>query len=691
MNLSRSPLSVSGLAMLAMFASACGGGEETGATPPPAAPAPPAPVATAPAAPPKATIDYGALERDEVNRRALHHNLPLYWVADKNDNKSVDPDEVVSLLFYSGNGTRNAPRWVENGKFTPAFEAAFSKLLQGEPAPKADLSAAEGERRKLIAQDLDQGFPTLVRSDLTALSADEKNFVRHVFAAADLVDTLYLTQKGVLGLEKNLPADDPASAALFFRNRGPKCAAPKTEKNPACNAIPGTTKVPVDVYPRPLQTQAKFCETLEKAPNAKKLLEPFSAVREIGGKLEPVPYGQAYKELTSAIANELRAAAGALTDAKESALKAYVTAAAQAFTDDNWLPADEAWSKMNAQNSKFYLRIGPDETYWEPCAHKAGFHVAFALINRDSLIWQEKLTPVQQEMEQNLATRIGAPYKARKVTFHLPDFIDIIINTGDDRQPIGGTAGQSLPNWGPVANEGRGRTMVMSNLFADPDSLRFRRRASESLLTKSTMGLYDDDPKASLLSVILHEATHNLGPHADYVYQGKTGPQAFGGSIAAMMEELKAQTGALYFTDFLKKKNIISAEVAMRSYVSTLGWTFGQISRGMYTSTGERKPYSQLAAIQLGILMDEGAVTFDPNAPAANGKDQGAFTVHPEKMVAAVEKMAKTVGAIKAAGNKDAALALTKKYVDGKLVPIELIITRVLREPKAALVYAVDL
>jgi len=677
------------LASFAAYAAACGGSEETGA-PPPATPAAPSPGAGASAAAPVAAPNYSALGRDEVNRLAVRHNLPLYWVADKNQNHAIDPDEVVSLLFYSGAGTSKAPRWVENGRFTPAFDAAFTKILQGEPTAKTNLSAAEVERRRLVGEDLDQGFPTLVRSDLTGLSAEDKSFARHIFAASDLVDTLYLTQKGVLSLAKDLPADDPSSAALFHRNRGPNCASPKMEKVPACTAIPGAAPL-VDVYPRTVEAQPKFCEALDKAPNAKKLLEPFSVVRDNGGKLEPVPYSQAYKETMSAIASELRAAAAALSDPKESALKAYAAAAAQSFTDDNWVPADEAWSKMNAQNSKFYLRIAPDETYWEPCAQKAGFHVAFALINRDSLAWQDKLSPVQQEMEQVLATRIGGPYKARKVTFHLPDFIDIVINAGDDRQPIGGTAGQSLPNWGPVANEGRGRTVAMSNLFADSDSLRFRRQQAESLFTKETLALYDDDPKASLLSIILHEATHNLGPASEYAYKGKTGPQAFGGPLAAMMEELKAQTGALFFTDFVKKKNIVSADAALRSYVSSIVWAFGQISRGMYTPAGERKAYGQLAAIQLGFLMEEGAVSFDPNAQAANGKDKGAFTVQPEKLVPAIEKLTKTVGLIKATADKNGALALTKKYVDGKVVPLDTIAERMLRQPKASLVYAVDL
>ncbi|WP_394829743.1 hypothetical protein [Pendulispora albinea] len=678
---------------LAWGAPACGGPTETVGPPaaPPPGPADKNPADTASTAPAARTApNYAALGRDEVNRLAVRHNLPLYWVADKNQNRAMDPDEVVSLLFYSGTPIAKTPRWVENGKFTPAFDTAFAKLLQGEPPAPSGAAAGELERRKLVAEDLDQGYVSLVQTDLTGLSAEEKTFARHIFAASDLIDTLYLTQKGVLGLSKDLPADDPASAALFYRNRGPKCAGPKTEKNPACSAIPGAAPL-VDVYPRALQSQAKFCDTLEKNPNSKKLLDPFTVVRDNGGKLEPVPYSQAYKDTMAAIAGELRAAAAALVDPKEAALKAYTAAAAQAFLDNDWFRADEAWAKMSAQNSKYYLRIGADETYWEPCSHKAGFHVSFALINRDSLAWQAKLAPVQQEMEKSLAARIGGPYKERKVSFHLPDFIDIVINAGDDRQPIGGTAGQSLPNFGPVAGESRGRTMVMSNLFSDPDSLRFRRKQAESLLSKETMAIYQDDSKASLLTVILHEATHNLGPAAKYSYKGQTTQQAFGGGLASMMEELKAETGAFYFAELLKKRSIIAADAAHRAHLQGVIWAFGQISRGMYAPTGERKPYGQLAAIQLGFLMDEGAISFDPAALAANGEDKGAFTLHPDKFGAAADKLMKVVGQAMATGDKNAVLALTKKYVDGKLVPMDAITERVTRQPKASLVYAVDL
>src|SRR6185295_10347265 len=132
-----------------------------------------------------------------------------------------------------------------------------------------------------------------------------------------------------------------------------------------------------------------------------------------------------------------------------------------------------------------------DETYFEPCNHKAGFHVSFARINQDSVKWQKMLDPLKAEMEGALAALAGPPYKARSVTFHLPDFIDVVLNAGDSRNATGATIGQSLPNWGPVANDGRGRTVAMTNLYTDADSRAALREEVDSLFCKGAV-----DPEA---------------------------------------------------------------------------------------------------------------------------------------------------------------------------------------------------
>src|SRR5688572_10382415 len=206
-------------------------------------------------------------------------------------------------------------------------------------------------------------------------------------------------------------------------------------------------------------------------------------------------------------------------------------------------------------------------------------------------------------MEQQIAQRAGAPYAARKVGFQLPDFIDIVINAGEDRAPLGAVIGQSLPNWGPVANEGRARTLVMTNLYQDPDSRAAGRAQAESVLDAPSMRAYAGTSEPGLVGTILHEATHNLGPAHEYKIGGKTAAALFGGPTAAVMEELKAQTGALFLIEMLRGRKLISDELAVQSYADAIVWALGHISQGMYTATREPKTYGQVAAIHMGYLL----------------------------------------------------------------------------------------
>ncbi len=632
--------------------------------------------------------DLGALSRDDFNRLAARLNLPLFWRADSDEDGVVDPDEVVALLFHPTRG-----QWVADGWFTPAFLEAFDRMgaLAVETDPHAALADPERTRRRLVDQELDQGYPTLVYNDLSSLGPEESLFLSHMLAAGALIDELYAVQRGSAALAAQLPADDPASTSLFRRNHGVTCIQPATQGEPLCSPIPGSPFQPVDSYPAVLQVAPGFCAELVDHEDADLLLAPFTVVRELDGELRPQPITEAYAGPMAAVAQELRAAADALEPLEtEEALRTYLRAAADSFESNDWEPADEAWSRMNADNSAWYVRVAPDEVYWDPCAQKAGFHMTLARINPDSLRWQQRLVPVQQQMEDELAALIGSPYAAREVTYHLPDFIDIITNHGDDRDAWGATLGQSLPNWGPVANEGRGRTVAMTNLYTDPDSLRVHRDQAEALLDAAAMAMATDDPEADLIGTILHEAAHNLGPSHEYQVDGETDDQVFGGPLATTMEELKAQTAALWYVDFLLREGLITPEFARQSYTASVLWCFNHISRGMYTDSGRPKPYAHVSAIHVGMLLDEGALRWDPEAAAANGRDQGAFSIDHDKLPAVIDGMMRQVGAIKATGDRAAAEALVTRYVDGDLVPQAVISERVRRHPKATFIYALD-
>jgi len=643
----------------------------------------PAVTSQAEAGPPAFVHDQ--ISRTDFNRWSAKLDMPFYWAAGDDD---VLQPSGLHLLF--GVEAPERDHWVEGGRFTSAFEAEYRALVaaqRGERTADA-LEAAEQARRAAVERELDQGNPTLIAWDFSESADPDRALVEHVLASARIIEDLYARQKGVA----KLPApSDPASRRMVHRNQGPFCVAPATESDPDCRALPDAERI-FGLYPTKLQSREDFCGILAKRRNADALLDPFTVVRVKDGKLRSVPYHEAYATPMKEVAQHLRAAAG-VQPPEEAALIRYLEAAAKAFEDGSWMEADEAWAAMNAENSRWYLRIGPDEVYFEPCNRKAAFHVSFARINQDSLAWQAKLDPVKQEMENALSALAGRAYRARKVSFHLPDFIDIVINAGDSRKPHGATIGQSLPNWGPVANEGRGRTVAMTNLYTDPDSQRTLTTQAESLLCAETMEVFSADPAPQIMSTVLHEAAHNLGPAHEYEVRGKTDDEIFGGPLASTFEELKAQTSALYLASWLAEKGIIEEAIARKAHVRDLAWAFGHISRGMYAASGQPKPYSQLAAIQLGFLMDEGAVRWLAEDRAANGIDTGCFQVDLPVMEAAAEKLERRVLVIKGKGLKRGADRLVAEYVDAesRQATMQVIQERWLRAPKATFVYSIRL
>ncbi len=633
--------------------------------------------------------------RGDFNRIAAELDLPLFWSADRNGNGAIEPDEVAVLWGIDPAAPRAV--WIAGGHFTDRFRRAYALVARTHRDGARDptgLDAAERARRAAVRKELSQGRPTLVATALSDAMPAEKAFARHILAAADVIERLYARQMGATGWLAKVPANDPASRMLLFRNRGPRCVAPLTQGDPDCTAVPGLPRGKLSgLYPRDLLARDGFCDALAASPD-KSLSDPFTVVLGRAAAPRSAPYQVAYRADMEAVSRELEAAARVMTDPAEAALHDYLLADAKAFRDGNWWPADEAWARMSVRNSRWYLRIAPDEVYGEPCNSKALFHVSFGRIDRKSLRWQDALDPLKNEMEAELARLAGPPYAARQVSFHLPDFVDVVLNAGDSRSPHGATVGQSLPNFGPVANEGRGRTVAMTNFYKDPDSLAVTRAQAESLLCPAAMKLYSDDPEPGLMSTVLHEAAHNLGPAHQYRVDGRIDRELFGGPLASTLEELKAQTAALHFADWLAERKAIRREEADRAHLRDLVWMFGQIAAGMVTEEGQPRSYSQLAAIQLGHLVRTGAVTWRAGETAANGKDAGCLAVAFDALPAAVRDLMARVAGIKARGDRVGAESLVKDYVEAtgeQRRLLDAISERMRRFPRASFVYEVRL
>ncbi len=644
--------------------------------------------ASAAAADPPAPTRFDRIERLAFNRRAVEINQPLFWRADSNGNGALDPAELVVTWTHAP----LARTELVNGKneFTPKFRAIYERMLRLDDAGK--LGPPERKRREAVRVELSQGRPTLVESDFSGSTDAEKRLVTHLLGAAVGIEHLYARQNGTAGLEAKIPPDDAASAAMFFRNQGPFCKAAKTENDPACWAFLEPRRPAFGLYPEEIQKDKSFCELLGKQKNAARLTDHFGIVvrGDAPNTFRPLKYSEAYKDDMEAVAKELTAASSELDD-DEAALRSYLNAAAKAFRDDDWERANDAWVAMSGGHSKYYLRVGPDEVYFEPCAWKAAFAFTFARINKDSLAWARRIDPVKQELEDEVARLSGKPYQARQVRFKLPDFIDIVLNAGDNRLALGANGGQSLPNWGRVAARG-GRTMIMSNLDDDADGQKVQMERMSSLWCRATMGTVSTDPKYEVIGIVLHEAAHNLGPTREYRVRGQVDQAVFGGPLALMLEELKADTVGIYFPAELVRRKVITQRDADLAQTQQVTWAFARVAEGMYDSQGRPNAYSHLASIQLGVLQRAGALEWKAGETAANARDRGCFEVRWDKWPAAVSDLAKRVLRIKSRGDRRGAERLKKEWVDDDndwKKTRQVIAERWRRAPKASYVFSV--
>ncbi len=621
---------------------------------------------------------YPALKRLDFNNLAVENKIPVYWYSDESNPGILDPNELVTV----GTDTKLS-KYVKGSSFTKEFENVYGMLVNSK-------------RHELVKYELKQGRPTLIYTDLSNASKNDKAIVSHIVNASKIIEKLYQIQKGGWQVKSHIPKNDLASNALYKRNQGVWCEAPETENSPFCTADPTFASRKSDAYPENLTHDAKMCEMLRNEPNGKELMNPFTVVRNNKNSkgFRAVPLTEVYAQDMKKIARELKKAAAIVDPVKENAFRNYLLAAAEGFETNNWEQADEAWSKMSPDNSKWYLRIAPDEVYFDPCQVKAGFHVSFALISKDSKVWKEKLMPLRKEMENKLAKLIGPSYKARDVSFQMPEFIDIVLNAGDSRDNLGATVGQSLPNWGPVAKEGRGRTVAMTNFYTDPDSMKISKHRAALYFGPKTLKYFNPGKKISLLNTVLHEAVHNLGPHKDSGPKGKSSEEVFGGRMASILEELKAQTGSLWFVKYLNEKGLIDKERLYSQYVSDIFWCFNHLSRGLFTAGGNPKVYSQLSAVQIGTFIKDGALKRVQVTDPETKEKSWRFEIEFPRLEKSVEKLMKKVSMIKAQGNLRGANQLVSYYVKGKglaTIPLNEIGERFRKFTKASFYYSVKL
>ncbi|MCX7959488.1 MAG: hypothetical protein N3B13_10625, partial [Deltaproteobacteria bacterium] len=160
------------------------------------------------------------ISQTDFNRLAQMSGIPVFWAEDSKNEGILDPGELVIL-----GADEKTEKWISKGKFTAGFESAYRKII-------------DMKRDETVREELNQGIPTLVQTDFSNADPKDKEFVKQMLKIGKMIEELHMKQRGSFHLIGKIKNTVGPAKALFERNQGPWCYAPKTEKDSFCNAFP---------------------------------------------------------------------------------------------------------------------------------------------------------------------------------------------------------------------------------------------------------------------------------------------------------------------------------------------------------------------------------------------------------------------------------------------------------------------
>ena len=235
----------------------------------------------------------------------------------------------------------------------------------------------------------------------------------------------------------------------------------------------------------------------------------------------------------------------------------------------------------------------------------------------------------------------------------------------------------------------------MTNLYTDPDSKAQLREQAASLLCKATARRLATTRQAPLLSRRCSTRRRTTWARRTSTRcDGKKASEVFGGPLSQHAGGAQGADRALFFAGWLAEQGAYRRADASqrRAHPRHRLGLRPHLARHVH---GERppKPYSQLAAIQLGFLMSSRRSPGRPRSSAANGKDKGCFEVEIAKWKPAQDELARIVLGAKARGDRALAEKTRDRWIGDGTAWAErrnVIQQRWLRAPKASFVYSID-
>ena len=244
---------------------------------------------------------------------------------------------------------------------------------QNNPPQKEDVKGELNTMKKNIQKYVS----VKLTSDISHLSANEKQMLKLLFDASKLMDDIFWMQNVGNKDEFLASVSDPDAKKFAAINYGPW-----DEMDNLKPFVEGYGEKPAgaEFYPHDM-TKEEFEKYAD--PNKKSLYTVIR--RNEKGELITLWYHEAFKTQVDQAAELLRKASKLSDDAS---FANYLELRAEALLTDNYQPSDFAW--LDVKNSNVDLVIGPIENYTDQLFGYKAAQEAYILIK--DKVWSEKLS-----------------------------------------------------------------------------------------------------------------------------------------------------------------------------------------------------------------------------------------------------------------------------------------------------------
>lgn len=470
-------------------------------------------------------------------------------------------------------------------------------------------------------------------TDLSTLSPTDKQILRLLLQAAQLMDDAYKQQRHPTydRLRVKLPED--ATRRYFDINYGPYDQLDGNKP-----FVEGVSPKPEGLYFYPEDmTKAEFEALKNPLKN-----NPYTViVRGKDGKLYTVWYHEKWAVLHTKAAELLEQAAGMTTDA---GFKNYLTLRAKALRTDDYYASDAAWLDM--KTNRLDIVIGPIESYDDELFGIRTSYEAFVLVK--DMEWSQRLArfaTLLPELQRGLPVPDAYKTETPGTEGDLNAY-DAVFYAGDCN---GGpkTIAINLPNDEKLQLEKGTRRLQLKNTM---------RAKFDHILVPIANQLLDPAQRKHILfnaffsNVMFHEVAHGLG--IKNTINGKGYVKDALKENHSAIEEAKADVLGLYMVSQLYKGGHLTEGTIEDCYVTFVA--------GIFRSTrfGAASAHAKANLLAMDHFLQMGAVTLTP---------EGYYHVNLDKMPAAVESLAAKI--LRVQGDGDYAGA--KAWLADKAVPTE--------------------